>query len=315
MLSELRSRLTRSVTGDREGLATIGPRTVYILPTRQGAAFALLVLIMLIGAINYANNLGFMLTFLLAGIGVAAMVNTWRNLVGLSLAAGRAEPVFAGQTACFQVRALNRQALERPGLEVGHARNATRGADLSGQAETTLSLSRQAAARGRLALGRIVVATRYPTGLFRAWSYVDLDASCLVYPTPGPRGIRVAAPEYDRSETGDKGVGADDFVGLRQYRPGDSPKHIDWKAVAREQGIHTKQFGGDRADRVWLDFDHYPGLDVESVLSLLCRAVLDASEAGNQFGLKVPGRVIQPASGTAHRDTCLTALALFGEAR
>lgn len=315
MLSELRTRLLRSVAVDPEGVATIGPRAIYILPTRQGAAFAILVLVMLVGAINYANNLGFMLTFLLTGIGITAMVNTWRNLLGVSLVSGRAEPVFAGQTVSFQIRALNRQTSERPDIEIGGDRDTARGADLAGRSEATLALSRKAPTRGRLALGRITVSTSYPTGLFRAWGYVDLDASCLVYPSPGPRGVRAAIPQYDRSETGDKGVGADDFVGLRQYRPGDSPRHIDWKAVAREQGVHTKQFGGDRADRVWLDFDQYPGLDVESVLSRLCRAVLDAAEAGNQFGMKIPGRVIQPASGSTHRDICLAALALFGAER
>ena len=312
MSLELPERFIRSTNSDMEGIANLKPRAIYILPTRQGLAFAVLVFVMLVGSINYANNLGFMLTFLLVGIGIVAMLQTWRNLVGLSLASGKIEPVFAGQEACFEVKALNRENQERPDIGVGLPRKDSRSADLPPQADLVFKITRHAPRRGRLTLGRIVATTRHPTGLFRAWSYVDLDATCIVYPAPGPRGPRQTTPEYNHSETGDKGVGADDFVGLRQYRSGDSPKHIDWKAVARAQGVHTKQFGGDRADRLWLDFDQYTGLDTESILSHLCRAVLDGTENGNQFGLKIPGRVIQPAAGGAHRNLCLTALALYG---
>lgn len=311
---ELPARFLRVATAGADGAASVGARAIYILPTARGLAFGLLLLVMLLGSINYANNLGFMLTFLLAGVGVVAMLHTWRNLLGVRLSPAGCDPVFAGQTALFRVRASTGSGAERPGLEVALPGDAGEREDLARESTALFGVSREAGRRGRLPLGRLRVSTLYPTGLFRAWSYLELDTACLVYPAPGPAGPRPSHPVYDRSETGDKGVGVDDFVGLRRYRQGDSPRQIDWKAAAREQGLLTKQFGGDRADRLWLDFDAYPGLDTESVLSRLCRGVLDAAAAGHQFGMRLPGRVIEPGAGQAHRDRCLEALALFGEA-
>jgi hypothetical protein len=45
--------------------AMIGTRQIYIIPSRYGFGYALLLLLMWIGSINYANNLGLLLTFLL----------------------------------------------------------------------------------------------------------------------------------------------------------------------------------------------------------------------------------------------------------
>jgi uncharacterized protein (DUF58 family) len=304
-------RILRLSRPNSSGVTRIGSRKIYILPTRYGLIFGLLLLLLLFGAMNYANNPAFLLTFLLVGLGLVATIYTWRNLAGLELAAGRCEPVFAGQDAHFEVRLLNRRHGERPAIRLniqGHTPVAT---DLSGDS-SILSLTCATEQRGRLQLGRLVVATEYPLGLLRAWSYVELDSACLVYPTPGPAMPPADLPDYSHSAEGDKGVGVDDFVGLRTYRPGDSPRQINWKALAREQGLQTKQFGGDRSDRLWLDWDTLQEMDTETRLSRLCRGVLDACEKQQEFGLRIPGIEIAPARGQEHRRACLTALALFG---
>src|SRR5580765_4685053 len=84
------------------GPITLGHRRVYIMPTRVGMMFAATLLIMLVGSINYVLSLGFMLTFLLAGMAIAGMVHTVRNLSRLVIVPGRAEPVFAGESAQFR---------------------------------------------------------------------------------------------------------------------------------------------------------------------------------------------------------------------
>jgi hypothetical protein len=48
------------------------------------------------GSINYNNNLGFLLTFLLGSLGLTAMMHTFAMLYGLRLTAATATPVFAG---------------------------------------------------------------------------------------------------------------------------------------------------------------------------------------------------------------------------
>lgn len=165
--------------------------------------------------------------------------------------------------------------------------------------------------RGWFALPRITLITRYPLGLFKAWVYLELSASCLVYPTPGKKNPPADAPDYTSSQKGDRGVGVDDFVGLRHYRPGDSPKHVNWKAVAREQALQTKMFGGDRSEQRWLDWHRLQG-STEHRLSQLCRGVLDACEEQEEFGLRLPDFELCPDRGQRHRHACLEALALFG---
>lgn len=305
-------RFKRIVKPGIDGRARIGPRQIYILPTGYGLVFAVLLGLMLVGAINYTNNLGFLLTFLLCGLGGVAMLHTWRNLVGLVFNAGKVEPVFAGDDVCFEINATNEGRRARAAIRLELPDEGSDITDLDNRA-ATLSISKKSERRGELKLGRLVVSSHYPLGLFRAWSYLELDYSCLVFPNPGPRMPTYDLPDYTQSQQGDRGVGVDDYVGLRQYRSSDSPKHINWKAWSREQGLQTKQFGGDRSERRWLDWDAMPDLDVESRISRLCRGVLDACHLQHEFGLRLPGCEIKPGRGQHQRYLCLEALARFGE--
>lgn len=293
------------------GQVKIRPRQVYILPTRYGVIFSLLLMLLLIGSINYGNNLAFFLTFLLAGLGIVGIHHTWFNLVGLELAAGTAKPVFAGQNASFEIHLTNNRNGERAGIQLQISGHPIVSTDIQGNSRSTLRLKHNTNSRGIMSLGRIVVSTSYPLGLLRAWSYVETDAECLVYPRPASRRPPATHSDYAHSSSGDKGVGVDDFVGIRQYRPGDSPKHINWKAVAGERGLQTKQFGGDRSDRVWLDWQSMPELDSEERLSRICRGILDACSKEQEFGLRIPGTELTPSHGQQHRHRCLETLAMF----
>ena len=305
------SRFLRLVRPDAGGRVRVGRRQIYILPTRAGLGFGLLLLLMLLGSINYANNLGFLLTFLLAGLGVVAMLHTWRNLNGIEILAGRPQPVFAGDRARFPIRLRHGDGGEHPGIRL-RLDDQTAAVDLPAAGETVVELALGAGRRGRLPLPRFSIDTTWPLGLLRAWAFVEAGHELLVYPRPGPSIPPPQAADYRPSARGDKGVGADDFVALRHYRPGDSPRHLHWKSLARGQGLQTKQFGGDRADRLWLEWALTPG-DSETRLSLLCRAVLDASDDQLEFGLRLPGEEIPPARGPAQRRRCLERLALYGE--
>jgi uncharacterized protein (DUF58 family) len=306
-------RFIRISRSDPQGRVRIRPRHIYILPTRYGFIFALLLLLLLIGSINYGNNLAFFLTFLLAGLGIVATLHTWRNLAELELTAGSAEPVFAGQPASYTLHLRNHRGGERPGIQLQSGDRDAVATDLAGNGRGSLRLQRDTSRRGVLPLGRVTASTNYPLGLLRAWSYLETDASCLVYPRPASSRPPASLMGYNRSSSGDKGVGVDDFVGIRPYRPGDSPRHINWKALASERGLQTKQFGGDRADRLWLDWDSMPGVEKEERLSRICRGVLDACEGEQEFGLHIPGTELPPGRGQNHRHRCLAALARYGE--
>ncbi len=305
------SRFIRRATPDREGSVELTGRKIYILPTRYGLLFAALLGTMLLGSINSANNLGFMLTFLLTGVGIISIVHTWHNLLGVHIRANQGKPVFAGQMACFLIQLENQRSSPRPAIILEVAGKTMSAIDLESHATGELSLPLPAPKRGTFRPGQFTLSTCYPLGLLRAWSYINLDLSCTVYPKPGPHREQLHTPSYLPSATGDRGVGRDDFAGLRQFYQGDSPRHIDWKAAARGSGLKTKLFGGDSGEQRWLDWENLPGFDTEMRLSYLCRAVLLACESRDEYGLRLPGTIINPAHGAAHRHQCLAALAHF----
>jgi uncharacterized protein (DUF58 family) len=307
------SQFKRSAKTDGLGGVVIKPRSLYILPTRYGLLLATVLVLMLVGAINYGSNLAYLITFLLIGIWLSAILHTWRNLLGLVIRPGQVSPVFAGQEANFGLVISNPSKLNRFGVSLRKKKLIGESADIKADTSTILHISIHAEMRGNLRLPEVNLNTVYPLGLFRAWTFAHLNIECLVYPKPAELGISPTDSSYSPSEDGDRGIGADDFIGLRSYRDGDSPRHIDWKALARERGLLSKQFGGDRTEKVELDWDLLPDMDTESKLSLLCRLVLQSEAQATSYSLKLPRQKIKSGQGEKHKQRCLAALATFGE--
>src|SRR5258706_16159751 len=110
MYAALKNRLYDwlfQLRGTESGVIVLVQRRVLILPTQQGLVFAVVLMTMIIGSINYTLGLGFILAFLLAALGVNAMIYTFRNLAHLKVTRGRAQPVFAGNSAYFAVHIEN----------------------------------------------------------------------------------------------------------------------------------------------------------------------------------------------------------------
>jgi uncharacterized protein (DUF58 family) len=300
-------------TPPEHGTIELVHRRVYILPARLGWFFAGTLGVLLIGSINYALSLGFALTFLLAGLGLAGMVHTARNLARIVVVAGRTQPVFAGESAQFRLYLDGRAAFDRPAILARHlASGAQFVVDVPPAAVAEVVLAAPARRRGWMALGRVMLETRFPLGLFRAWSYVEPDARCLVYPRPERSRLPPFSGDAAAGALRTPTPGSDDFAGLRGYQSSDSPRHIAWKAVARSEEMLTKQFAGEAAAELWLDARLLPaGLELEQRLSRLAGWVLAAEQAGAHYGLRLPGVEIAPARGDLHRAACLQALALY----
>ncbi|MDQ2694184.1 MAG: DUF58 domain-containing protein, partial [Pseudomonadota bacterium] len=272
-------------------------RRIYILPTGFGYTFAAMLAVMLLWAINYNNSMGFVLTFLLAAVAVNAMWRSHANLLGLVVHPASVGPVFAGQTARFAFTLDNPTPQPRYGVAVQGRDGAIAWADLPAAGSGEFPLPVAAPRRGLLTAGRLRVLTRFPLGLFQAWSWVEFDQVCLVYPQPGgglALPLRVARAG---GEGGEGGEGREDYAGLRTYRPGDSPRHIAWKAVAREGGLLVKRFTAQARTELWLDWDLLAPAGVEARLSQLCQWVLKAEAQRRDYGLRLPGLTLPPGSG------------------
>ena len=309
-------RLSGWFSGDgaaERGPIVLGHRRVYIVPSRLGLLFGAALLILLVGSINYALSLGFALTFLLTGMGLAGMVQTTRNLAQLSVRAARVEPVFSGEAARFRLVLDNASDYDRPEILLHHLDSAAQcRTDVAASAAAEAELAVPAGRRGWQPLGRVMLETRFPLGLFRAWSYVRPESRCLVYPRPEAGALPPPAPSSQAGGARAHAQGSDDFSGLRAYQPADSPRHVAWKSAARSDDMLTKQFAGEAVAELWLDLATLPAaLDLEARLSRLSGWVLAAERDGTHYGLRLGATELAPGRGDSHRAACLEALALY----
>lgn len=289
-------------------------RRVYVLPTRAGLAYATALGVILLGAMNYNLSLGHALVFLLAGLGIVTILHTFRNLVQLSIRPGRCAPVFAGDLAQFDLVLENQRADSRNCLRLFVADEEPVELDIGPSASTIGTVNVTAPKRGWLPLPRVTIETTWPLGLVRAWSYVVPELSCLVYPKPAVKVPPLPWQGDSARGSSRDGKGTEDFSGLRSHQVSDPPRHVAWKAVARQQDgpLLTKLFSGAAAHELWLDWDALPDtLDLEQRLSILTRWMLDADSAGLAWGLRIPSIRLTPDNGPTQLGVGLRALALY----
>jgi uncharacterized protein (DUF58 family) len=302
---------------------TLGQRNVYILPTRAGATFALTLIVMLLAAINYQLNLGYALTFLLAGAGLVSMHVTHANLRGLTLHLKPTAPVFAGEPALLDVVVTN-PGRERPGLalrfeeqpraQAGAAAASASWFDAPGQGQASVHLAMVPARRGWHAVPVLVVETVFPFGLFRAWTVWRPAQRVLAWPKPEPHPppLPAAAAIHGDERPTQAGTGGE-LDGVRPWRRGDTMRQVVWKKVARSGELVSRETAGTAQRELWLDWMDTPPGDPELRLSRLAAWVLQAQREQIDAGLRLPGgRELSPDQGDAHRRAALDLLAQHG---
>lgn len=298
----------------REALV-IDQRHLYILPTRFGYLFALMLVALLLAAINYQNSMAYVMTFTLTAIGILSLWQTHRNLLGLRIELLRPEPVFAGDalTLPFQLDNPGPQPRYAVGMQYGQLPPEYAGIEKGGKARIELKLPTKR--RGRFRPQGVILFTRYPTGLFHAWSWMRFEVDLWVYPRP--RADRKLVDQWIEDGDGQAlsdTTDGDDFAGLREHQPGESLRHISWKAYAQGRGMLTKTFQGHASPALWIDYRDMQADSVEGRLSQMAALVLAAEKAGRHYGLRLPGIELEQDQGPAQRERCLQALAEFQQA-
>jgi uncharacterized protein (DUF58 family) len=297
----------------RDALTTrIAAGRTYILPTGVGLIYALMTFAMLLGSMNYNNNLSFVLTFLLVGVGFVAMHQCQRNLVNLEISFAGVEPVFTGSVAEFRFAILNRSKSTRYRIALNHGNEHSALADLPPGESRLFVLPLAAPRRGRIRMQAFGIRSLFPFELFRSWAWLHMDIHGLVYPPLATDAPQSPPSELSLGHRQHDARGEEDFAGLRRFIVGDSPRNVAWKAYARSGQLLSKQFAGADMSSQWFDFDSIPDRDVETRLAILTRWVCDADRTREDYGLRMPGHNISPSHGSAHRSRCLEALALFG---
>jgi uncharacterized protein (DUF58 family) len=305
----------RKFFGNRMPIAdeiTLTQRSTYILPTKAGLFLFAIILLMLIGATNYQNNLAFMLTFLTASIGMVSILVTYKNLQGLLFKMAQSESVCAGEKTHLSILIESLEQQTHSALAIGTSKNDLIYFDVVSQYKNRVELAIQTDKRGRMPIPRLIVCSQFPFGLLNAWSWFKFESTILVYPTPIEPPVESGVSQTSDEEYSSFSKGQDELYGLKNYQQGEPLSRIDWKAVAREKGIFSREFVDYQNQDTVFDWNDYAAYPNESILSFLCFLVLKASRENTEFGLNLPNRKIAFGQGKQHVKKCLEALAIFG---
>ena len=310
---------------------TLAQRNVYILPTRAGWLLATTLVVMLVASINYQLNLGYLLTFLLAGCALVGMHVCHATLRGLAMNLVAARAHFAGSTATFDIKLTNLRKQPRYGIGMrihdAAVRRAERErepqwvwADVPGEGSTTLQIAFTPGRRGLQRLPTLTAETRFPLGTFRVWTVWRTASQVVIY--PAPEKTPPPLPAGEPRPSGMAGLArlqsAGETDGVRSYRRGDPMKLVMWKKAAKTDGHGSGDHAGllvrdtqhAQQHALWLDFAAAGSGRTEHRLSRLCAWVLQADKLGLTYGLRLPAREIAPGNTEAHKRQCLEALAL-----
>jgi len=293
---------------------TLTQSNIYIVPTKAGFAFALTLVLMLVASINYQLNLGYLLTFLLAGSALVSMHLTHATLRGLTLRVKPPAPVFLGDGAELDIVLTNPSGTRHGiGLAVRHQRPFSFAwCDVPAQGSATARVSFVPLRRGLTPVPTLMAETRFPLGLFRAWTIWRPAAQAMAYPKaeepPAPLPVTKPVPGTSTASRTSEGG---EFDGVRSYRRGDSLRRVVWKKAARTGELVSRDTSESMNRELWLDFESAGLSDTEARLSRLAAWVLAADRLGVAYGLRIPGVDLAPGQGEAQRRTMLEALALW----
>ena len=277
-------------------------------------------MILLVASINYQLNLGYLLTFLLAGSALIGMHVCHGTLRGLAMHLQAPSAHYAGATAPVDIRLTNTRRATRHGIGLSvldsDASKHWVWTDVPGQGNSTVQVAFKPTGRGLHRLPTLTAETRFPLGTFRVWTVWRPAAEVLVYPAPEshapplPPGEPRSGDAANASRARDTG----DFDGVRGYKRGDPLRQVVWKKAAKADesgnGLVVRDSAQSNALELWLDFMQAGTADKEHKLSRLCAWVLAADKQAVVYGLRLPSLSIAPASGEVHKRQCLEALAL-----
>ena len=284
-------------------------RQIFILPSRFGWLLGLLMFAMLMGSLNFNNNLGLLTTFIVAGLAANSMLLAYRNLEGLRILRTGAAPVFAGQSAQLMISLGAESHRPRPGLEV-QTDHDLKIFELEPNRPLEIAVSLPTRHRGWLTPGRIRIQTSHPIGLFQAWSWFWPERPVLVWPRPDSRPPPLPDGHSDRAGLQDRREpDGEEFYSLRPWREGDPLHRVAWKASQRHDTLLSRELRQQQAQHLELKLSRTPGRDLEARIGILTAWVLQAYQQQRQWTLDLGTQRLGPALGESHRNQCLRALA------
>jgi uncharacterized protein (DUF58 family) len=287
-------------------------RRLYILPTRFGYMFAVMLLLLFLAAVNYQNSMGFVLTFMLTALAIVSLWQTHKNILGLEVYLQTPQPVFAGESCDLYFEISHHNNLSRYAIGIQYADQTPVYLTIEPGSQSQAVIKVPSTKRGQFKPKGLTVFTRYPTGLLHAWGWLKFDIPIVIYPTPlAGSTLQQNMLEQQAGKATTHTIDGDDFAGLREYRKGESLRHVSWKAYAQGKGLLTKTFQGHARPSLWIDWFQVRQDSIESKLSAMTALVLLADSNNQKYGIKLPNITIEKQLGAAHKQACLQAMATF----
>jgi uncharacterized protein (DUF58 family) len=310
---DLRSRVRRWALrrqGEDSLPLLLAARRIYIVPTRAGWTFAALAAVMFVAGMNYGNGLALLLTFWLVGFLLVAMVQTQRRLTGAQLLSASAAPAFAGEPITLRVTVAARGAAADLTLTSDSPDSHAPATVSQGQSDS-LELPIATSHRGPWRAPVLRLSSRAPFGLFHTWTWLTLPVTTIVYPRLAG-SLPIPVTPGDESGATHMVTGQEELAWLRDFREGDSPRQVAWKAYARGAPLFVREYRSYATASRDLDFSALHDPDVEARISQLARWVVDAAANRERWTLRLPATPALAGSGADHRERCLQQLALYG---
>lgn len=295
---------------------TVGRRQLYILPTRIGWYYTLILIALFGIAVKFDNQAAFMMLFVLVSVCLIAMVYTHNNVIGLSLDAQASKSVYVGEKASFPVRLYNNSNKQRHAVWLACG-GFTQLTNLAAGQQEIIKLRLPSVQRGYLSCDPISLTSQFPIGVFFCWTkQFSSHQRCLVYPQPLDL---VPLQTQDQQQGKHKNqpliqLSAEDYSGMKDYQEGDRLRDIHWPSLAKTQKLVSIVHENQNSSSVSLSWFALPRhLSTEDKLSQLCYWVINAENSSQRYQLEMPNHTIEYNNGTAHFHECLTTLALWSE--
>jgi uncharacterized protein (DUF58 family) len=289
-------------------------RRIYLLPTGRGLTVIVVAVLLLLTGINYQLSLAFVVAFLLAGLMQVALLASYRNLRGLIVRAGRSPCCRVGESLAFAI-GLSSPERSRTGIRLscqfGKHKAASGRTTVAAGATLPVRIEVLTSQRGIVRPGRIVVESRAPYGLIRAWSYVHFEWAGLVEPIP-------ETPPPALPVTAGGGVGqaanvhvAHDPDSLREYVQGDSLRRVAWKQVAKSGDWYTRTGDAGTRQEIELAWQAVTLADTEARLSRMAAWLSRAHNENCAYSLTMPNGHLALADGAQQYADAMRLLAVY----
>lgn len=288
---------------------------IYIMPTARGFLFLAMVVVLILTAATYNNNLIFILAFFLFSLFVVSMLQTHYNLRGVRLQFLSGDETFEGERLGLNFYITQKRSAWKRSLRLRSRSKQFKTLSSCNEylkPQENLQPARievLAWRRGVHRLPEIILETFYPLGIFRAWKIFRPEGELVIYPKPKTNQLLSPRP-FDQGDQ-DLGVrsGPDgDFGELKPYRTGESYHQIAWKHYARTGDLYTKVHWGAEEKHYLIPWSG-KDKDFEYSLMQMSAWVKQAVEENASFEMETPSSFIEAGYGFDHARTCWRALA------